>query len=337
MTKKSRNYTNQTNKYKDQQQPPCLLASFRLLACLPKSMNLLVCLPICLFVGTSATSTSDTSAIAGSLKFALTSSVVLEAEGPKHDVAVGKPSGPVIVESAPVAPIPMKTQTKSSNLVPPKVPRLFFILKGLKSQDLEESVRSGMWATQSHNKAILNQAFSAADNVYLIFSANRSGEYFGYARMVSPIVREAVPAGTALDIQPPGPSDGPRSIPTLATETAPRGRVVEDLARGTIFWEAELSDEEITLPSTELEDGNGGQDLRCPFQIEWISTARLPFYRTRGLRNPWNANKEVKIARDGTELEPSTGRHLVQMFHLPAQASALPNSLQLGSFPLWTA
>jgi hypothetical protein len=281
-----------------------------------------------------STGTSNTSAIAGSLKLALTSSLILEAKGPNHDVAVGKPSGPVIVDSAPVALSSMKIQTTSSNLVAPKVPDVFFILKSLTLQDLEESVRNGMWTTQSHNEAILNRAYNAAENVYLIFSANRSGEYFGYARMVSPIVREAVPAGSALGIQPPVPSDGPRSIPTLATETAPRGRVIEDLARGTIFWEVELSDKESTLPSTELEDSNGGQDLGRPFQIEWISTARLPFYRTRGLRNPWNANKEVKIARDGTRLEPSIDRRLVQMFHLPAQTCAPPNSLQPAGPPL---
>lgn len=279
------------------------------------------------------TSTSDTSAIARSLKLALTSTVVLEAEGPNHDVAVGKPSGPVIVDSAPVARSPIKTQTTSSNLVAPKVPEIFFIMKSLTLQDLEESVRNGMWTTQSHNEAMLNQAFNAAKNVYLIFSANRSGEYFGYARMISSIVREAVPAGSALGIQPLGPSDGPKSIPAPATETAPRGRVTDDLARGTIFWEAELSDEESALPNAELEERSGGQYLGHPFQIEWIPTVRLPFYRTRGLRNPWNANKEVKIARDGTGLEPSIGRRLVQMFHMPAQTCAPPNSLQLAGSP----
>jgi hypothetical protein len=280
----------------------------------------------------NSTSPSDTPAIAGSLKLTLTSSFTPEPEGPNHDVAVGKPLSPVIVNGAPVTSSRTNQQAKSSTLVAPKFPKAFFILKSLTLQDLEESVQNGIWTTQSHNEAKLNQAFNAADSVYLIFSANRSGEYFGYARMASPIVREMVPAGSALGIQPPGLSDGPRSIPTLATETAPRGRVVDDSARGIIFWEAESSDEGSTSPNIELEGGNGGQDPGHPFQIEWISTARLPFHRTRGLRNSWNANKEVKIARDGTGLEPSIGRRLVQMFHLPAQTCAPPNSLQLGGF-----
>jgi hypothetical protein len=41
----------------------------------------------------------------------------------------------------------------------------------------------------------------------------------------------------------------------------------------------------------------------------------LPFRLTQGLRNPWNANREIKVALDGTEIEPSVGRRLIQMFH----------------------
>jgi hypothetical protein len=116
--------------------------------------------------------------------------------------------------------------------------------------------------------------------------------------------------------------DVPKSIPTPATEWAPRGKIIDDSARGTIFWEAELSESEVEDEVPEKEDGHVhgeasavAQSWGKPFKIEWLSTNRLPFYRTRGLRNPWNANREVKIARDGTELEPSVGDRLVQMFH----------------------
>lgn len=40
------------------------------------------------------------------------------------------------------------------------------------------------------------------------------------------------------------------------------------------------------------------------FRIEWIRHTPLPFNRTRHLRNPWNADREVKVSRDGTEVEP---------------------------------
>jgi hypothetical protein len=209
------------------------------------------------------------------------------------------------------------------------VPEKFFIVKSLTAQDLEASVRNGIWATQSHNEEVLNRAYDQAENVYLIFSANKSGEYFGYARMASKIDGEAVrmnegPAFASGEQDTPSgapaadSSVSPQSIPTPATATAPKGRIIDDSARGTIFWEAEHSDSEETqqqdAPSPGGAGSAAGQNWGRQFQIEWLSTNRLPFYRTRGLRNPWNASREVKIARDGTELEPGVGRKLVGMF-----------------------
>ncbi|KAK5133666.1 hypothetical protein LTR08_007520 [Meristemomyces frigidus] len=200
-----------------------------------------------------------------------------------------------------------------------KVHEKFYIVKSLTVQDLEASVRNGIWATQSHNEQILNKAFGISEHVYLIFSANKSGEYFGYARMASAISGEPVNLGSALETNDPKLAGTPQSIPTPATETAPKGRIIDDSARGTIFWEADVSDDEAESPTKEDGDADDGQQWGRQFKIEWMSTSRLPFFRTRGLRNPWNANREVKIARDGTELEPSVGRRLVQMFHRSPQ------------------
>ncbi|KAK6393805.1 hypothetical protein LTR65_002182 [Meristemomyces frigidus] len=198
-----------------------------------------------------------------------------------------------------------------------KAPEKYFIVKSLTVQDLEASVRNGTWATQSHNEQTLNAAFDAAENVYLIFSANKSGEYFGYARMASRISGEPVNLNSSSDADEAKLSGTPQSISTPATESAPKGRIIDDSARGTIFWEAELSDNDGESPVAEDGEGGDGQHWGRQFQIEWVSTSRLPFFRTRGLRNPWNANREIKIARDGTELEPSVGRRLVQMFQWP--------------------
>lgn len=126
--------------------------------------------------------------------------------------------------------------------------------------------------------------------------------------------------------------DLPKAIPTPATDSAPKGRIIDDSARGTIFWEAEVEESEVDAEnpasdnSDQEGDGNPSKAWGKPFKIEWQSTNRLPFYRTRGLRNPWNSNREVKIARDGTELETSIGRRLVQMFHREPSPSALPMS-----------
>ncbi|KAF3762299.1 hypothetical protein M406DRAFT_352687 [Cryphonectria parasitica EP155] len=206
----------------------------------------------------------------------------------------------------------------------------FFVLKSLTVEDLDLSVRTGIWATQSHNEEALNSAFKNAENVYLVFSANKSGEYFGYARMVSTINED--PAA-AIEFAPKAQSvnevDLPREIPTEPTKFTPKGRIIDDSARGTIFWEIAREDssegvtqEEPAPAVAEQDDTTGGLDGNSenktwgkPFKLEWLSTTRLPFYRCRGLRNPWNSNREVKIARDGTELEPSVGRRLIGLFN----------------------
>ncbi|OAL24708.1 hypothetical protein AYO22_05497 [Fonsecaea multimorphosa] len=222
-----------------------------------------------------------------------------------------------------------------------KAKERFFVVKSLTVEDLERSVVSGIWATQAHNEAVLNNAYRTAENVYLVFSANKSGEYFGYARMESAIDDESV---ANIEYQPrpearePSPADLPLTIPTPATATAPKGRIIDDSARGTIFWEADSESKEKEEQHTDDEAGNVSgegyestspatpQTFGKPFRIKWMSTDRLPFYRTRGLRNSLNANREVKIARDGTEIEPTVGRKLVNMFHRPHVASASPGA-----------
>ncbi|KLT45073.1 hypothetical protein CC85DRAFT_241360 [Cutaneotrichosporon oleaginosum] len=125
--------------------------------------------------------------------------------------------------------------TNSSFLVH-HFPKRYFILKSLTISDLEEAVKTCQWKTQRHNQPILDQAFRTSQEVYLIFGANRSGEFFGYAKM---------------------PDDG------------------------------------------------GADGLAAPFQLQWVKIAPLSFFRTRHLRNPWNGDREVKVSRDGTEVEPS--------------------------------
>ncbi|CRG89850.1 hypothetical protein PISL3812_06889 [Talaromyces islandicus] len=250
----------------------------------------------------------------------------------------------------------------------PRVPERFFIVKSLTVEDLEGSRQSGVWATQTHNEVTLNEAYESADNVYLIFSANKSGEYFGYARMASPIVDDS-----SLALEAPSrvenvtaEADDQAVISTEATATAPKGRIIDDSVRGTIFWEADSSEddnddeEEKSVGEDDNIDGygdddgdddegpspdgndsqsekgvveapdepgtTGAQSLGKPFRIQWMSTDRVPFYRTRGLRNPWNANREVKIARDGTEIEPSVGRRLTQLFHSHLLGPTTPSS-----------
>lgn len=191
-----------------------------------------------------------------------------------------------------------------------------------------------------------NVSSQDVENVYLIFSANKSGEYFGYAKMTSPINDD--PAA-AIEFAPKAhmveDPELPRAIPTPASEFAPKGRIIDDSARGTIFWEVERDE----VDGGEEEDGSQSHrseeesDSKSsakawgkPFQVEWQSTTRLPFYRTRGLRNSWNSNREVKIARDGTELETNVGRRLIALFHrLPSPVGANELAIPLhGNMPV---
>lgn len=181
--------------------------------------------------------------------------------------------------------------------------------------------------------------------MYLVFSANKSGEYFGYARMTSTIsedpdakIQFAPKAQSVSDV------DIPQEIPTEPTETTPKGRIIDDSARGTIFWEvirddlpdgAQDQEEETTSADADGANGDvdGGLENKTwgkPFQLEWLGTTRLPFYRCRGLRNPWNSNREVKIARDGTELEPSVGRRLIGLFNRPTHTNPIPRGPMMG-------
>jgi len=48
---------------------------------------------------------------------------------------------------------------KTGGQSPARVPEKYFVVKSLTLQDLEASVRSGVWATQSHNEVALNHAY----------------------------------------------------------------------------------------------------------------------------------------------------------------------------------
>lgn len=180
--------------------------------------------------------------------------------------------------------------------------------------------------------------------------------------MVSPIIDDgSLVIETPSRVEnAPTETDDLEVTPTEATATAPKGRIINDSVRGTIFWEADSSEDDENDdfndtdednngdddnddsgdPSAEggisrsgkgveaLDEtaGSGAQSLGKPFRIQWMSTDRVPFYRTRGLRNPWNANREVKVARDGTEIEPSVGRRLIQLFHSHLPGPTAPSS-----------
>lgn len=184
--------------------------------------------------------------------------------------------------------------------------------------------------------------------MYLIFSANRAGEYFGYARMAGEIPKSTDPdllliqnlkrqqkqlkkeqqrqqnQQNALQSSQFYASI-PQIHPTVAQPQIPipAGRIVDDSARGILFWEASTCDavQDSQAPShtssMTSETENSTNNWTIPFKVEWMSPSgkTVSFYKVRNLRNPYNKNRYVKIARDGTEIEPSVGKKIIEMFH----------------------
>ncbi|KAG2117752.1 YT521-B-like domain-containing protein [Suillus clintonianus] len=309
-------------------------------------------------------------------------------------------------------------------------PKRFFILKSLTQSDLDLSVENGLWATQRHNEAILDQAYRTSNEVILIFSVNKSGEFYGYARMASRILRgehkvswasHADSSTTSLSSsrrehgspslvatnQPfftpsehrlveespmpftpysggllsnkPSPMEphrasapaalGPRprrefsaepptplsdsgnvrltarliskdfadSTPDIVLDKNAPVRAVRNKGStdGTKSVGSALQAVEEENNSISSDDGDAGEeqlkDDAMPsmtknvgdeeqqgwgqaFKVEWLCTDRLPFHCTRHLRNPWNHDREIKISRDGTEVEPGVGQQLLEQW-----------------------
>jgi hypothetical protein len=89
----------------------------------------------------------------------------------------------------------------------------------------------------------------------------------------------------------------------------------------------------VDLPDTDVQEedvGNSGSDNDDPaqhepglqswaqwgrqFKIEWVRVQRVQFQRARHLKNPWNNNLEVKVSRDGAEIEPTVGEALLKLW-----------------------
>lgn len=189
----------------------------------------------------------------------------------------------------------------------------YFICKSLLLSDIKAARKSCQWSTQIHNREKLNEAFYRSRNTYLIFSANRNSAFYGFARMVTPFPEEESTPDLAADEGSSGDEDiglvvhqTPAFDNVLDGLGVPSGRTVHDTTRGCLFWEADGCPHESAEPE--------GWTLPC--DIEWLSveSTQVPFTRTKHLRNPLNLDKPVKIARDGTELEPDVGRQLCALF-----------------------
>ncbi|KAK4047465.1 hypothetical protein OIV83_005377 [Microbotryomycetes sp. JL201] len=177
-------------------------------------------------------------------------------------------------------------------------PKRYFILKSHNQFDLEQSVKHGYWSTQAHNEPVLDQAFrTASQGVYIIFSANKSGNC---ARMAGPIY-----PSSKVDGQNGALPNGEQNNSPVPSLSSPVPRSAFDQL------------------GTETSSA-----IRRPFRVDWLTSQSVPFVRTRHLSNSFNSNREVKICRDGTEVEPIAGEQLVRevMRRAPTPSIAPPSA-----------
>ena len=113
--------------------------------------------------------------------------------------------------------------------------------------------------------------------------------------------------------------DGVLRVDTYSSSSESQHLHDSKVISGTLGVLASESYKEHEDPRVSLEDKPDGWGRE--FKIEWLRTKRLSFNRTRHLRNPWNHDREVKVSRDGTELEPSVGQRLIDEWDISASHS----------------
>ncbi|KAG0372356.1 hypothetical protein BGX24_000364 [Mortierella sp. AD032] len=181
----------------------------------------------------------------------------------------------------------------------------YFIMKSLNEEDLKLSAQFGLWATQEHLVPILNDAFTNSKNVYLVFSANKSGEFFGYARMMDLISAENEAAILASredriwkpDLEIPISPEMKAAVLEEIEQAAKEGRQLT-------YDEAEAISRDSTTTKT----------WGTMFRIKWMDMHKVSFTRTTHMLNPLYENREVKVSKDGTEVDPTVGEQLVGLF-----------------------
>ncbi|KAF7296701.1 hypothetical protein HMN09_01079200 [Mycena chlorophos] len=239
-------------------------------------------------------------------------------------------------------------------------PQRYFLLKSRTLNNLDLSTETGLWATQQHNEGVLNEAFRTSRDVYLVFSVNKSGEFYGFARMAGPIGEGAqahAPVSWTRKVSNPSASStaalrlnpSPDQDLVASPETTPHARRSPDISPASptvdqadrLFSRmnlaesegaptrgehptstAQLDEDALARAQGSAEDADADDDTSLSdrsgwgteFAVTWLRVDGLSFTHTRGLKNKWNYNRDVKISRDGTELEPNVGKALVDLW-----------------------
>ncbi|KAI8394248.1 YT521-B-like domain-containing protein [Radiomyces spectabilis] len=186
---------------------------------------------------------------------------------------------------------------------PPRV--RYFVLKPWAPQDLEHSIHIGYWSIPRYKMHILNSAFESSMEVYLIFSITGSGEFCGYARMLSPVVDvEAQSLSAGKDALKGTPFDTRR-------HRKPRRRILPEY----LGWN-ETSDKRNLVSNIHIyEEDRKPRSWRFVFRLQWEKIHRIPFRQTKAIINAWNYGNTVRESMDCTELDGVAGEQLIHIFH----------------------
>ncbi|KAF9953277.1 hypothetical protein BGZ65_004780, partial [Modicella reniformis] len=181
----------------------------------------------------------------------------------------------------------------------------YFILKSLNDEDLKLSVQYGLWATQEHLVPILNEAYANSKDVYLVFSANKSGEFFGYARMMEQISVEnesAMTSGKENDVW-----EASIDVPISPDMKA---AMLDEVEKATKDGRVVTNEEAEVIARNSTTTKSWG--IRFP--VKWMCVHKVPFSKTSHMLNRLYENREVKVSKDGTEVDPIVGEQLLELF-----------------------
>ncbi len=151
-----------------------------------------------------------------------------------------------------------------------------------------------------------------------LYSAPGQVERYRQLSIITPVTKAMTMPSVEFELDPQAPlramRTGANSSEEWSTSPSPFIPEEDQQTDGDVDADTGLQDD----PETTWGD--------C-FKVEWLCTERLPFYWSRNLRNPWNHDREVKISRDGTELEPSVGEKLLDAWQvMRAEGGEIPHT-----------
>ena len=236
----------------------------------------------------------------------------IDAKGLKEGFEIVERRGSKIRENSIVVREQQPQNVESTEIAQPTSAKgaknRYFICKSLTVADLEEAQHTNMWSTQIRNLSKFNEAYETSQNTYLVFSVNRMSCFYGVARLESTFEEAQELNAAAKD---------DRSQMALVTPTesflhkkdgvlVPAGQTVFDPLRGSQFWMAH--DCPVEEPQVEK--------FTSPAKIRWITVpnSSVPFSKTKSMKNILNQNKPLKVARDGTEIDPAIAKTLCELF-----------------------